>query len=87
MEKTPFGSKVTRSVTGCSLSCFESEQAGNWQYLTSQDARRHHAVWFDTNTLKIREFCEGDIIEITAPDQAIFDSELNVQIRFAASMQ
>lgn len=88
METTTFGSKIKRRLTDESLSCFESMNVGDqWQYLTSSDNQTHHSVWINREQKSLLEFCEGDVFEITAPDDFTFNLETQVQIEFCDSQR
>lgn len=86
IEKTPFGSTVFRSLANESLSCFESMNLNSdWKYLTSVDDRKHHGVWINPQQKSLLTFCEGDVIEILAPDEFTFSLEAQVQLDFTES--
>jgi hypothetical protein len=82
-ETTPFGSEVSRELTGYSLHGFEASNLGDgWSFLASADGFKHHATWANPETRSLLTFCEGDLITIQAPDDFIFGLEQSVQMDF-----
>ncbi len=79
---TPFGSKATIEQSQESLSCFESMHltGSEWKFLATSDNHQKHAVWINHQQKSILEFCDGEITEIKAPDELIFQFEAQVHL-------